>query len=110
MTISTEERGSYAVIRVEGRLVASSAPAFRSSVQAAVDGGSPRVAVDLAAASFVDSSGLGALISGLKTARLAGGDLRITAVPESVRTVLRLTNLDRVLHAYETPEAAFDAD
>ena len=110
MTIRSEVRGGYAVIGVEGRLVASSAPEFRAAVQRVVDGGTPRIAIDLASATFVDSSGLGALISGLKTARLAGGDLRIAAVPDSVRTVLRLTNLDRVLRAHETPETAFDAD
>ncbi|CNL29898.1 anti-anti-sigma factor [Mycobacterium tuberculosis] len=40
---------------------------------------------------------------------MAGGDLRIAAVPEAVRTVLHLTNLDRVLRDYPTPESAFDA-
>ena len=109
MTISSTSHDGYAVIAVEGRLVASSAADFRSHVQRSVEGGEPRIVVDLASASFVDSSGLGALISGLKTARLAGGDLRIAAVPESVRTVLRLTNLDRVLRAHEAPETAFDA-
>lgn len=39
---------------------------------------------------------------------MAGGDLRIAAVPEAVRTVLHLTNLDRVLRDYPTPESAFD--
>jgi len=54
----------------------------------------------------VDSSGLGALIGGLKTARQADGDLRIAAPTEQVATVLGLTNLDRVLRPFATVEDA----
>ena len=66
-----------AVLRCDGRLNMVAAPALRSAIEHAVDGGAPRVVVDLAGAGFVDSSGLGALIAGLKKARQAGGDLRI---------------------------------
>jgi anti-anti-sigma regulatory factor len=45
-------------------------------------------------------------VGGLKSARQAGGDLRIAAAPEQVRTVLALTNLDRVLTPHQTVEDA----
>lgn len=64
--------------------------------------------VDLSAVESIDSSGLGALISGLKSARQAGGDLRIVAAGPQVSAVLELTNLNRVLKAYDTAEGAFD--
>ena len=67
-----------------------------------------RVVVDLSAVEFIDSSGLGALISGLKVARQAGGDLRIAAPTRQVITVLELTNLNRVLRAHPDPGSAFD--
>lgn len=50
---------------------------------------------------------LGALIGGLKAARLADGDLRIAAATPAVMNVLKLTNLDKVLRAYESPQTAF---
>jgi hypothetical protein len=50
--------------------------------------------------------GLGALIGGLKAARLAGGDLRYTRPGEQARLVLELTRLDRVLRPYPTVEDA----
>ena len=56
----------------------------------------------------VASSGLGALISGLKSARLAGGDLRIARPGPQVLTVLEFTSLNRVLQAYDSVESAFD--
>ncbi|MCU1534627.1 MAG: anti-sigma factor antagonist, partial [Glaciihabitans sp.] len=66
-----------------------------------------RVVVDLTRVEFMDSSGLGALVSGMKAARLAGGDLRIASPTEQVKLVLQLTNMDRVLPAYDDAETAF---
>ena len=105
--IDTRDGGTVVIPR--GRLTVVSAKSFRETVTAEIDRGSGEiVVVDLSQTEFVDSSGLGALIGGLKRARVAGGDLRIAAVPEQVHAVLRLTNLDRVLSLYETPETAFD--
>lgn len=109
MELSTDTRDGYAVIALSGRLTASGAPLLRNAVGDLVMAGEPHIVIDMAELAFVDSSGLGALVGGLKSARVAGGDLRIAAVPDAVRTVLRLTNLDRVLRDYPTPESAFDA-
>ena len=68
--------------------------------------GKARLVVDLHAVDFIDSSGLGALIGGLKPARQQGGDLRIAAAGDQVRAVLKLTNLDRILSPYATVEEA----
>lgn len=108
MNVNTETRDGYAVVTIAGRLTASGAPMLRNAVSDLIAGGEPNIAIDLSGTEFVDSSGLGALVGGLKSARVAGGDLRIAAVPEAVRTVLHLTNLDRVLRDYPTPESAFD--
>ncbi|TPG28197.1 STAS domain-containing protein [Mycolicibacterium hodleri] len=96
------------VIQPKGRLNMGGASTLRKQLQGIVDGGSSRIVVDLSATEFVDSSGLGALISGLKIARQAGGDLRITATPAQVTTVLELTNLNRVLPTYDSADTAFD--
>jgi anti-sigma B factor antagonist len=74
-----------------------------------VRSGRSRIVVDLSTCEFVDSSGLGALIAGLKTARQAGGDLRIAGVGPQIATALRLTNLDRVLRAHDTVSGALSA-
>jgi anti-sigma B factor antagonist len=108
MEISTTSHGSAEVIRCEGRLNMVAVPRLSSAIQAAVDGGSARLVVDLTVTSFVDSSGLGALVAGLKRTRQAGGDLRIFGATDQVRTVLGLTNLDRVLRPHERLEDALD--
>ncbi len=98
-----------AVLRLSGKLNMVTAPAVRESIASLVGAGSIRVVVDLAEVDFLDSSGLGALISGLKSTRQAGGDLRIAAPGEQVRLVLRLTNMERILHPHESVESAVAA-
>ncbi len=106
----TREAGPSVVVQPTGRLNMVAAPRLREQLRDLVDSGSRRLVVDLSTTDFVDSSGLGALISGLKSARQAGGDLRIAAPNAQVRSVLSLTRLDRVLTAYESAESAFDDD
>ena len=99
--------GGVAVLHLDGRLNMVSAARLREAVTSTVAQGHTRIAVDLAGVDFMDSSGLGALISGLKTTRQAGGDLRIAAPSEQVKLVLQLTNMERVLSAHERAETAF---
>jgi anti-sigma B factor antagonist len=99
-----------ATVEPRGRLNMVAAPRLRELITEIVLSGSTRIVVDLSSTEFIDSSGLGALISGLKTARQAGGDLRIAAPTPQVETVLSLTNLNRVLKPYPSADAAFDGD
>lgn len=95
------------VIVPAGRLNLVTAPDLRHQLQMLVDAGKTRIVVDLAGVESIDSSGLGALISGIKAARQGGGDLRVTAPGEQVIAVLELSNLDRVLQVYDSAESAF---
>ena len=106
----TTQSDGIGVIRPVGRLNMVAAPRLRDLVRDLVVQGNPRVVVDLSATEFMDSSGLGALISGLKTARQAGGDLRIAAPGPQVQAVLELTNLSRVLRPRADVASAFAGD
>jgi anti-anti-sigma factor len=107
MEIVVDELGEgRAAVRLHGRLDLVSARDLRRCVDEAVDAGTPNVVVDLSGVTFVDSSGLGALIGGLKRTRQAGGELRIASPANQVRMVLELTKLVRVLRPYETFDEA----
>ncbi|HWJ81157.1 MAG TPA: STAS domain-containing protein [Nocardioides sp.] len=106
MQIDRSEVGGATVLAANGRLNMVSAPALKARVDDEVGAGNARLVVDLAGVDFIDSSGLGAIIGGLKAARQAGGDLRIAAAGEQVRAVLGLTNLDRILRPYDSVEEA----
>lgn len=107
MTFTTEKiEPDVAIIRGDGKLNMVSAPQLRESVRRSISDGNARIVVDLSAITFMDSSGLGALVGCLKSARQAGGDLRIAAPSKQVTMVLQLSNLDRVLAKFDT---AYDA-
>jgi anti-sigma B factor antagonist len=103
-----QEHGRVTVLAPRGRLDMASAPAFREQVKQLVESGTTRLVVDLGDVSFVDSSGLGAVIGGLKLARHAGGDLRVARANQQVLLVLDLTSLNRVLRPYGSLEEAMD--
>lgn len=105
--VQTRDDG-IGVVTPQGRLNMVSARRLKEILSELVAAGTTRIVVDLGETSFLDSSGLGALVGGLKSARQAGGDLRIARVSPAVMTVFELTNLDRVLRARESVEAAFD--
>ena len=102
----SEPRDGVAVLCLDGRLNMVSAPQLKDAVARTVQHGRTKVVVDLSAVGFMDSSGLGALIAGLKRARQDGGDLRLAGVTQQVSTVLALTNLDRVLRAHPSVQEA----
>ncbi|KZC95100.1 MULTISPECIES: STAS domain-containing protein [Clavibacter] len=106
-TATARREDDVTVVAVTGMLNMASAPELREAVHDALAGGASRIVVDLAEVDFIDSSGLGALIAGLKSARDAGGDLRLSAPGPQVAMVLQLSNLDRVLIASPTSEAAY---
>ena len=101
MDITVDERESgAAIVTLTGRLDLLSAPSVKARLAEEVAAGRKKLVVDLGAVSFIDSSGLGALIGGLKAARVAGGDLRIARPSEQAQVILRLTTLDRVMKPY----------
>jgi anti-sigma B factor antagonist len=96
------------VVSPKGRLTMASARQMREILTDLVGQGTTRIVVDMQETSFLDSSGLGALIAGLKSARQAGGDLRIARPTPAVMTVFTLTNLDKVLRPRDSVDGAFD--
>jgi len=96
-SIDVREADGGVVLAPTGRLTVVTAPQLRNAVAERIAAGDRIIVVDLSSTEFVDSSGLGALVSCLKSARQAGGDLRIVAPTEQVSMVLRMTNLDRIL-------------
>ncbi|HYO74407.1 MAG TPA: STAS domain-containing protein [Archangium sp.] len=105
MDVQFEQLGGALVVTPHfKRLDAQAAAAFRTAVGERVSG-ARLVVLSLAQVSFIDSSGLAALISVLK--RLpAGGQLRLAHPNSSVLSLLTLTRLDKVLPSYDTVDKA----
>jgi len=108
MTFAEVDKDTHVVLAPEGKFNLVAAPPLKARIDDLVAAGRTRLVVDLNAVDFIDSSGLGALIGGLKSARQQGGDLRVARAGDQVRAVLKLTNLDRILAPYPTLDEAVD--
>ena len=105
-TFDSYQRDGVTVLRPEGKLNMVAAPKLRQQIADAVGTGQTRLVIDLSGTDFLDSSGLGALVAGLKAARQAGGDLRIACPGEQIRLVLDLTSMTGVLRPYQSIDEA----
>ncbi|WP_309067398.1 STAS domain-containing protein [Microbacterium sp.] len=107
LELDVETRDGARIVVARGRLSMVSARTFREQVAETISGApGALVVLDLSQTEFIDSSGLGAIVACLKTARQAGGDLRLAAPSKQVTMVLGLTNLDRVIRPRATVDEA----
>lgn len=106
MNLELQPRGDVVVARVlDHRFVVGDAADFKRRVSESLEAGGKRVVLDLSEVSFMDSGAIGAVL-GMAKSLPQPGDLRLAAVRDSVKTVLRLTRLDKVLSLYPDVEAA----
>lgn len=87
------------------RLTAAAAPDFKTRLAEEIAAGHTRIIIDLGGVSFIDSSGLGAIVGGLK--RLgARGDIVLCGLQPAASQMFRLTRMDNVFRIYKSPEDA----
>jgi anti-sigma B factor antagonist len=106
-TIETDD-GGLTIFHLAGRIDITSANDLKRVLADNVGEGHTRLVLDLSEVSFVDSSGLSALVSGLRVARRAGGDLRLAAPGDQPKAVLGLTSLDQIFSIAPTLAEAVD--
>ena len=100
MRISSSSTGDSTTLHIHSiRLDAAVAQDLRSSLGEAVTATPGPTVIDLSDVLFMDSSGLGALIGALKSA--SAGKVALTGITPAVRTVFRLTRVDRALTIIE---------
>ncbi|MBJ6127108.1 STAS domain-containing protein [Microvirga splendida] len=106
--LSTDLRDNILVVRVEEkRIDASKAPAFKDEMTRCIDSGQNQIVLDLSYVDFVDSSGLGALVSCLK--RLGPrGSLAVAGATGAVSRLFTLTRMDRVFVLHPNVDAAVE--
>ncbi|AEV89107.1 anti-sigma F factor antagonist [Actinoplanes sp. SE50] len=106
LQLSARTSGACTVVKVGGEVDTDTVPQLEAFLQQVADGGGVRVVLDLADVSFLDSSGLGALIVWFKELQSRGGRLCVAAVQDLVAYVLRVAAVDQVVNVYDTVEAA----
>lgn len=103
MELRTEvsEIEGWTVVTVHGEIDVATSPTLRERLIDLVNDGSARLVLDLEAVDFLDSTGLGTIVSILKRARTHGGDLRLVCTEARIRRLFEITGLDNAvpLHA-----------
>ncbi|NJN85733.1 MAG: STAS domain-containing protein [Leptolyngbyaceae cyanobacterium SL_7_1] len=89
------------VVEPVGILDGTKAGQLRAQVNETMGNGADIILIDLSGITFMDSSGLGGLVSALKDVRLAGGRLCVCSLNDQVRILFELTSMDKVFEIYE---------
>jgi anti-sigma B factor antagonist len=101
LTFEDATSGAWRVLSVTGELDMHTSPALQERLDALSVGDAPKVAVDLSAVPFMDSSSLGVLIANLKRIRERAGELALVGVAGSPQKVLSITGIDRVIPVFD---------
>ncbi|ALG68971.1 STAS domain-containing protein [Beggiatoa leptomitoformis] len=100
--LKTEQKDKFLIVHVlEKRLDASIAPDFKDEMKALIANGQQYIILDLSQTDFLDSSGLGAIVSTLKLLK-GEGDLILCGVQGAVISLFKLTRMDNIFSIYPT--------
>ena len=109
MRLESLQEGSVMVVRIlESRIDIRDAADFKAAMAVHIDKGYKRIALEFSEVDFIDSSGLGAIVSILK--RLGDeGELAISGAKPTVLNLFKMTRLDRIFTIVATEEDAVRA-
>ena len=109
MTFSIKKQDGVVVVDVEGQLVVGNRQELKQKLLDEMDKGGKKFLVDFGKTNYIDSSGLGVLVSLSKKIREAGGDLRLANLNDDLKTLFELTKLDTLFQIAETRERALQS-
>jgi anti-sigma B factor antagonist len=102
LRLDRTDRDGVPVLAVYGEVDLSSAPRLRQELVELASGEQRRAVVDLEGVEFLDSTGLGVLVSGLKRFRTRDGDLLLVCTQSRVLKVFEITGLTKVFSIHDT--------
>jgi anti-sigma B factor antagonist len=109
LSLSTRSEGDRVVVEVGGEIDVYTAPRLREQLIDLVSGGSYDIVVDMTKVEFLDSTGLGVLVGGLKRVRAHDGSLRLVCTQERILKIFRITGLTKVFPIHSSVAEAVAA-
>ena len=109
MSFAIHKGGDVCVVSVEGQLIVGNRQELKQKVLDEIERGERKFLVDFSQTGYIDSSGLGVLVSLSKKIREHGGELRLTNLNEDLKTLFELTKLDTLFQIAETRERALES-
>lgn len=110
MQLKMAEQGDVVSLTIEEeRMDAHNSGDLKERMLQLFDEGKCNLVIDLNAVRFIDSSGLGALVSGFKNASAREGNLKLCCLQPQVRSMFELTRLHRVFEIFANLDEALDS-
>ena len=110
MTTSTREVGDVTIVDMSGRIsLGEESAAFREMIANLLSQGHVKILLNLGGVDYIDSSGLGALVSSLATVRRAGGDMKLLNLTDKVDDLMEVTRLYTVFDIADDETAALSS-
>lgn len=106
LKIESKESGGVGVITLDGEVDVYTAPKLKSRLVDLVDEGKYKIIVDLRKVDFMDSSGLGVLVGGLKRVKSHKGTIALVCNQENILKIFRITGLAKVFPIFPSKEEA----
>ncbi|MBS1871631.1 MAG: STAS domain-containing protein [Acidobacteria bacterium] len=105
--LSTRQVGDVTVIDAVGRItLGEGASTFRDAIRDLAAKGDKKLLLNLSEVSYIDSSGIGELVSGFTTVTNHGGQLKLVGLTKRVKDLLQITKLYTIFDVYDTETSA----
>jgi len=108
LDINVNQSDGVCDFTLTGEVDVYTAPQLKERLVEAIDGGCVDIVVDLEGVGFIDSSGLGVLVGGLRRAKERSGAIRLVCTRDNILKIFRITGLDKVFPIFDTLEQARD--
>jgi anti-anti-sigma factor len=109
MSFVIGKAGEVTTVGVDGQLIVGNRQELKQKVLDELEKGARKFLIDFSNTGYIDSSGLGVLVSLSKKIREQGGELRLADLNEDLRTLFELTKLDTLFQIAETREKAMES-
>jgi len=106
LDIRAEREDGICTITLSGEVDVYTAPRLKETLIETIESGCANVIVNLEDVGFIDSSGLGVLVGGLRRAKERSGAIRLVCTRENILKIFRITGLDKVFPILESAEEA----
>jgi len=109
MSFAIKKQGEVVVVDVDGQLIVGNRSELKQKVFDDLERGERKVLIDFSRTGYIDSSGLGVLVSISKKMRELGGELRLANLNDDLKTLFELTKLDTLFQIADTRERALQS-
>jgi anti-sigma B factor antagonist len=109
LTLSTREVDGTTIVAVGGEIDVYTAPKLRDKITELVADGVYTIVIDMESVEFLDSTGLGVLVGGLKKVRAHDGSLELICTQDRLLKIFRITGLAKVFTIHDSADGALAA-